>query len=337
MLKQTIEVSAPANIALIKYMGKTCKNFNKPSNPSLSYTLPHLQTTVRITETFGERDCWEPFVSSSCSKSNINKGHSSESFSLSDMEKEKFLHHFLFLKKQLNISGNYIISSYNNFAKSCGLASSASSFAALTKASYLLALQKKYSHQISVKDLSALSRRGSGSSCRSFFAPWAYWEGEAAEEFTTHSVYKDLDHMALIVDRSKKKISSRQAHERVTTSPHYKGRSERASQRLVQLTDLFGKEGRECWRSIFDIVLEEFMDMHRLFETSQLPFSYFSKQTTFCLDILKDFWIKYQDGPLITMDAGPNIHLLWRKDQKPLQKKVVYEFLEKKIEIFQRK
>lgn len=38
---------APANIALIKYMGKK-DNANTPDNPSLSYTLNELKSTVRL-------------------------------------------------------------------------------------------------------------------------------------------------------------------------------------------------------------------------------------------------------------------------------------------------
>ena len=41
--------SAPSNIALIKYMGKTDEQDNRPTNRSLSYTLNHLRTTVELT------------------------------------------------------------------------------------------------------------------------------------------------------------------------------------------------------------------------------------------------------------------------------------------------
>ena len=39
---------APANIALIKYMGKENEHTNSPANPSLSYTLPHLLSHVTL-------------------------------------------------------------------------------------------------------------------------------------------------------------------------------------------------------------------------------------------------------------------------------------------------
>lgn len=43
-----IEASAPSNIALIKYMGKTDAVSNKPTNVSISYTLDELKTFVRM-------------------------------------------------------------------------------------------------------------------------------------------------------------------------------------------------------------------------------------------------------------------------------------------------
>ena len=43
-----IETSAPSNIALIKYMGKSDSAVNRPTNASLSWTLENLRTYVRI-------------------------------------------------------------------------------------------------------------------------------------------------------------------------------------------------------------------------------------------------------------------------------------------------
>lgn len=55
--------------------------------------------------------------------------------------------------------------------------------------------------------------------------------------------------------------------------------------------------------------------MHSLFETSRPPFSYFLPSTIQLLNTLRYHWEQTGDGPLVTMDAGPNIHLLWRPDQ----------------------
>ncbi|MFI4963246.1 MAG: diphosphomevalonate decarboxylase, partial [Legionellales bacterium] len=51
---------APANIALIKYMGKKDGNSNLPDNASLSFTLNNLLSTVQLESHSVKRDIWEP-------------------------------------------------------------------------------------------------------------------------------------------------------------------------------------------------------------------------------------------------------------------------------------
>jgi diphosphomevalonate decarboxylase len=64
------------------------------------------------------------------------------------------------------------------------------------------------------------------------------------------------------------------------------------------------------------IVWDEFIDMHRLFETSQPAFSYMTDASKKVLEDCQGMWNKWQDGPLVTMDAGANVHMLFRNDQK---------------------
>ena len=63
---------------------------------------------------------------------------------------------------------------------------------------------------------------------------------------------------------------------------------------------------------------DEFMDMHQLFETSNPAFSYQLPACRQVLTELKAYWQAHGDGPLITMDAGSTIHLLYRPDQDTL-------------------
>lgn len=62
-----VECSAPANIALIKYMGKLDSKVNRPTNSSLSYTLENLKTFVRLTY-LGEsaEDRWQAMTKEDC-------------------------------------------------------------------------------------------------------------------------------------------------------------------------------------------------------------------------------------------------------------------------------
>lgn len=299
-----VRQTAPSNIALIKYMGKTDTSGNLPANTSLSYTLPQLVTTVELEALpEGRADQWEPL-----------KGAEFFPLELSSAGQERFLAHFALLKKELQIDGSYTVRSGNNFPSDCGLASSASSFAALTKAAFSLVHEPPFSQEL-LFAMSEVSRRGSGSSCRSFFGPWCLWQKEAAEPLSLGGPLENLEHMVVVAEGGVKKISSSQAHRGVLTSSLFEGRISRAHLRLDQLTRSL-KENQ--WQKAFEIVWAEFWDMHALFETSAPPFGYMSAGSQEILNWTRQQWEERGDGPLVTMDAGPNVHFLYRKDQKEL-------------------
>jgi diphosphomevalonate decarboxylase len=340
-----IEASAPSNIALIKYMGKASGgppseakgSVNIPTNASLSYTLNHLRTFVQL-EKRGEayqeggldKDEWKP-----CS------GPEFFPFSMSARGQKKFLDHFSFLRKTWTHSQlrepYFQISSANNFPADSGIASSASSFAALTLAAWKVfknqaafqgaaqtagedSLGKNPSDGEVKTYLSQLSQRGSGSSCRSFFSPWALWKSEGAVGIELP--YKSLLHSVIVPDSSPKKVSSSEAHSRVLLSPRFAGRPERAEARLKELLSTLENQ---AWRRSFEICWDEFMDMHELFATSPEPFDYRSEASYSILNSLQDIWKVRGDGPLVTMDAGSSVHALWRSDQMSLAQEVHQE------------
>ena len=288
-----VEASAPSNIAWIKYMGKTATAGNVPTNASLSYTLEHLRTFVEIQS--GPAG-WEPLPRH-------------PRLSLSDKGRTRFLQHFERLKELWEIQGSFTIRSANNFPSDCGLASSASSFAALTMAAYELARTLRPGFVRTPGQLAQLSRLGSGSSCRSFFGPWALWQGETAEPVELPG---DWHHAVVVVEDTIKSVSSSEAHKRVTSSLLFNGRPERAETRLRSLRQALIAER---WSEAFELAWSEFWDMHALFETSQPAFGYMTAGSLAVLNRLRQVWQETGDGPLVTMDAGPNVHLLIRPDQ----------------------
>ncbi|KHD89968.1 MAG: diphosphomevalonate decarboxylase [Bdellovibrio sp. ArHS] len=299
-MKQVL-VSAPSNIALIKYMGKIEGSGNKPTNGSLSYTLENLRTYVRLTQIDEAQDQWKLLVREDLEKMN-----------LSEKGQQRFLKHLQNLKDKWGVTQNFLVESANNFPSDCGLASSASSFAALTLAA--AEMFQKINPQpwgADRKVLSELSRQGSGSSCRSLFSPWALWLHEYAEPMNLP--VKDLHHIVVVVEDSKKEVSSSEAHKLVTTSPRFAGRVERAE---IRLKDLSQALQFDDWHMARQIVWDEFIDMHRLFETSTPSFSYMTDESKKVLEECQKLWNKWQDGPLVTMDAGANVHMLFRNDQK---------------------
>lgn len=303
-----IEASAPSNIALIKYMGKVDSQSNIPSNASLSFTLEKLRTTVTLEKIKNVADQWSPLT-----------GNDFYNLQLSEKGVQKFLNHFARLKKEFAIDGYYQVKSANNFPSDAGLASSASSFAALTEATYLL---KKSTHADFTKsktELAALSRMGSGSSCRSFFSPWSTWDDRGARE--AHIPIKNLIHRAFIYETSAKKVSSSEAHQRVVMSPLFKedengiSRIDRAEIRLKNLLLAFSENN---WRLAFEICWQEFWDMHELFHTCDPSFTYLTDEVCHVLKQMKEKWDREGRGPLITLDAGPNVHCLFREEDADL-------------------
>lgn len=293
-----IKVSAPSNIALIKYMGKLNHEQNFPTNDSLSYTLNHLRSWVEIEDSPSlTEDKWAALG-----------GYADPHLNAKGME--RFLKHASMLKKHFGIEGNFLVRSANDFPGDCGLASSASSFAALTMA--FGAWAKEYKGQpASPAELAALSQKGSGSSCRSFFTPWALWSKE--EVVAPELGYADLIHQVVVVHEERKEVSSSEAHKRVAASSLFLGRPERATQRCAHLMKALRAKD---WAQIYEISWIEFQDMHALFETCSPPFGYMQPKSMEVLHALRAIWSSQGDGPIVTMDAGPNVHLLWRPDQE---------------------
>lgn len=302
---------APANIALIKYMGKRDANTNVPDNSSLSYTLNNLLTTVKLEVIPGKRDIWEPL--------DIPGG---TEFVLSKEGQKRFLNHLEKLKTYFGYSGGFLLQSTNNFPHSTGLASSASSFAALTKCACMALSELVQKETPSIDKQAQLSRQGSGSSCRSFYAPWALWQDDKVKKIDIP--FDTLFHQVIVISNVEKKVSSSEAHRRVKTSILYPTRSQRAEENLKSLLNaLVAKD----WSSAYQICWREFQDMHHLFSTCDAPFSYMSDNSISVLTLLQQLWDTQADGPIVTMDAGPNIHLLYRPDQIEMSRRFKQDHL----------
>jgi len=302
---------APANIALIKYMGKKNNLTNYPMNASLSYTLVHLQSHVRLEKREGLEDIWEPLLAPDLIQPKL---------SLSAIT--RFLKHLGFIKQKFDYKGAFKVQSANNFPHGTGLASSASSFAALTQCAALACAELTHTSLPSVSSISQWSRHGSGSSCRSFFSPWALWETETASPIVLP--FHDLHHQVILINTDEKKISSSEAHRLIQTSPNYIQRPQRANDHLSALLKALQ---HNQWEDAYHICWQEFQDMHALFHTSQPAFSYITDQAQQALELIRLHWKQNGDGPIVTMDAGPNIHLLYRSNQTNLAKQLKQELM----------
>lgn len=283
--------SAPANIALIKYMGKLDASVNRGSNPSLSLTLEALRTEVEISILAAEKDAWAPLPNGQ---------------NISAKSQERYLRFFQTLKNEYKIQENFLVRSRNNFPGDAGIASSASSFAALTLTALKTFCEIKKIETPTPLTLARLSRRGSGSSCRSFFTPWCGWDGDN-EVYAVESKLGPVTDFVIAVESGAKLVSSSDAHLRVASSPLFAGRVVRAQNRMTESVKALGSGD---WHALAKIAWAELWDMHSLFHTSEPPFFYFKPGTISVLEWSQDYWSKHKSGPITTIDAGPNVHLL---------------------------
>lgn len=300
---------APSNIALIKYMGKVDSDpsvKNRPTNNSLSYTLPHLRSLVQLEHDEGfHTTTWEPLTQ-------FGEKHY-PALALSEKGAQRFIAHLDLVKGLFNFKGHFKIRSANDFPSDCGLASSASSFAALTKAAVIALSDLTGKPVPSASEAVNISRKGSGSSCRSFFEPWSIWTPDHVSDVPQLNRYGDLIHQVVVVNDKVKAVSSSDAHKRVTTSLLFAGRPNRAD---VRALDFIKALERNEWEEAFEISWAEFWDMHALFETSHPSFGYMTPGSVEVLTFVRDLWKREGFGPLVTMDAGPNVHLLYQNDDR---------------------
>jgi len=302
---------APANIALIKYMGKKDNNSNSPDNSSLSYSLDNLISTVKLEKLTSKKDIWEPLSIPGAPE-----------FSLLAAEQKKYIDHLIRIKDYFGYTGGFLVQSCNNFPHNSGLASSASSFAALTRCACLALSELTGKALPDISEQAQLSRLGSGSSCRSFFSPWALWTENEVKAIDLP--YPQLLHQIVVVSANRKEVSSSEAHQRVKTSEFYAKRSQRAEENLNLLLNALRTKD---WTSAYKICWREFQDMHRLFSTCEQPFTYMTENSLIVLKETQELWSRKNDGPIVTMDAGPNVHLLYRPDQAEMAREFKQDYL----------
>ena len=130
---------APANIAFIKYWGKSNEKLRLPMNSSISMNLSEVYTTTSVE--FSEK-FKEDFIYIDGKR-------------VKAKEKERVVGQLDLIRNLARIRLRAKVKSRNNFPKGTGLASSASGFAALT-----LAASKAAGLNLSEKELSIIELLG---------------------------------------------------------------------------------------------------------------------------------------------------------------------------------
>lgn len=300
-------VSAPANIAFVKYWGARDLDQAIPMNPSISMTLDQCVTQCTAELLDGDRD--EIWIS----EPDGGFGSPEPEFA------QRMIDHLDRIRQWAGRGERFRIATRNNFPGAAGLASSASGFAALTLAA-AGALERG---DTPLDELSRLARRsGSGSAARSVLGGYVQWPATLAEgadgEAQSYAVQLaeasqwDLRDVIAVVEIGPKIVSSRDGHQRAPTSPYYAKRLELLPARL----DTVRRAIESADLALLGPVLEEeAVDLHLIAMSSSPPIFYWSPGSVAVLRAVREL---RQEGleAWATMDAGANVHVICDPDSE---------------------
>ncbi len=288
-------VKAHANIALIKYWGKEDENLFLPSTSSLSMTLDalHTITTVQLSTSDSDLFILNDQIQSSEETSKVSR----------------FVD--LFRKDNQKV----IINSTNNFPTAAGLASSASGYAALS-----LALNYEFSHQLSLRDLSKLTRRGSGSASRSLYGGFVKWNKGNNDTSVATPIESEIEmEMIIVIVNAEKKTGTSRSMMKLTKeqSRYFDSwlsynESDLNEMEIAIIQGDLNQVGQLAERNA--------MMMHATMLAIDEPFFYLQPDSLRVIQIVKECREK---GLLAyyTMDAGPNVKIITTpKDREAILK-----------------
>jgi len=228
------------------------------------------------------------------------------------------------------------IDSRNTFPHSSGIASSASSMSALVLC--LLDIERMVNNNpdINLKEASRIARLASGSACRSVFPKAALWGATEAfagssDEYAIsledeiHSVFKNYHDSILIVSDAKKSVSSRTGHALMDTNPYAEVRYTTAKNNIVDLLTALKTGDLESFMKITE---SEAMQLHALMMCSNPSVMLLKPNTLRIINTLYEFRRETDIPVCFTLDAGPNVHLLYPDQHAEMVERFIMDELE---------
>lgn len=316
---------SPSNIALVKYWGKHGNQL--PCNPSLSMTLNTSFTNTSISYTNKQQP-----------DKKLDMVFYFEGQRLEIFEKRIAS----YLKSLLNdfpylLDYHLKIESSNTFPHSSGIASSASAFSAL--ALCVMSLKEMVHGKIDEVDFfqqsSSLARLGSGSAARSVFGGYTIW-GQVKEmkmyadlyakplQSEIHPVFQSYYDAILIVSGKNKKVGSSAGHGLMDKNPFAEARYRQANDHTIEILQVLQSGDTD---QFVKIVEQEAMTLHGLMMSSDPGFILIRQETINIIDKVRHLREKRQIPVSFTLDAGPNVHLLYPESSREEVLKFINEEL----------
>jgi len=323
--KLNVAWKSPSNIALIKYWGKKANQI--PQNPSISFTLLNSFTEMSIKI--------EPKKEQTKTVDFLFDGARNDGFS------NRINSFFSTITSYLPFIDEYdfSISSRNSFPHSSGIASSASSMSALALA--LVDIEKQlFNLEVSATEFdlksSFLARLGSGSASRSVLGNYSLWGKTTSIENSSdetaiqlplevHENFREMGDAILIVSSDKKAVSSSAGHQSMELHPYATARFDQAEQNIQQLIQTLETGDDE---SFIRIIEEEALSLHALMMSAQVGYNLLHPNTWEIIRKIRNF--RKKEGVFITftLDAGPNVHMIYRYNDR----KRIIQFIKQELE-----
>ena len=305
-MQKKITWRCPSNIAIIKYWGK--KKNQIPANSSVSMTLSNSYTEIELElrEKKGNGIELEYFF----------EGKKNPAF------EERILHYLIGNQSILPVLDNHsiVINSRNSFPHSAGIASSASAFGALALAMLDASFPEKYAEepQNFYKIASKLARLGSGSASRSMFSPYSLWGKNelivgSTDEFAielsgVHPNFLKVQDSILIVDETPKKVSSSLGHSLMNAHEYAAQRFVQANRRTSEIVEILANGD---WEKFIGITESDALTLHAMMMTSNNPYLLMKPGTLLAIEKIQNFRKEKSIPICFTLDAGPNVHVLY--------------------------
>jgi len=301
---------SPSNIALVKYWGK--KPVQIPANPSLSMTLSRAFTEMTLEFWPKDEKAGDPWFEF------LFEGRKQENF------EKKIAYYFqsLFTEYPFLNEYRFKISSFNTFPHSTGIASSASSMSALglCVADFLFCFRRVSLPQLTfLQEASRLSRLASGSACRSVYGGYVIWgnvpklAGTSDEyaipvPFEVNTVFKSLKDAILVVSSKEKEVSSREGHSLMESHPYAGPRYEMAMSNMLKLSEALRSGDFDEFVRITE---SEALNLHALMMSSHQSYLLFEPNTLNIVNAIRRLRKETTIPVCFTLDAGPNVHMLY--------------------------
>ncbi|NJB87805.1 diphosphomevalonate decarboxylase [Lewinella marina] len=301
---------SPSNIALVKYWGKHGNQL--PQNASVSFTLDAAATDTTL-HYHPRREAGAGVDVALYFDGELHPGFTDRT--------RRFLEGLLPIYPFLR-QFSLRIDTTNSFPHSAGIASSASGMSAL--ALCLVSLEEALFEPLPdtaafFRKASYLSRLGSGSACRSVYGTAAVWGtvsglADSSDEYAVgiadhlHPVFQSYHDDILLVSRSEKSVSSRAGHGLMEQNPYAPARYAQANQRTREMLDVLRRGDTERFGQLLE---SEALTLHALMMSSQPSYTLIEPNTLKVITTLQQFRRETGHPVHFTLDAGPNVHLMY--------------------------